>query len=133
MPDEANDQPNRTRSRWIRDCVVVFGLLMALSLVLVYVIAGRHQHSLISPPHSGVTLQEFQAQRGSIIDREHVAVAAAYGGEVVVVTGKLSPRWMLPSGPPIYVFDGANGILIDWTSDSGDDDRFKSAWGDVLK
>ena len=48
------------------------------------------------------------------------------GGQTfVVMHGPLAG--LVPSGPPVYVFD-STGRLVDWTTDSGDDPRFQGKW-----
>ena len=45
----------------------------------------------------------------------------------LVLYGPLPSDWSNPSGPPVYVFDTA-GVLVDWTSDIGDDKAFCGRW-----
>ena len=47
------------------------------------------------------------------------------GRTFVVMHGPLAG--LVPSGPPVYVFD-STGRLVDWTTDSGDDPRFQDQW-----
>jgi hypothetical protein len=47
--------------------------------------------------------------------------------EFIEFHGPLQPKAALPSGPPAYVFD-ETGSLVDWTSDLGDDPRFRERW-----
>ena len=44
------------------------------------------------------------------------------------VVGPWPPFYLIPSGPPVYIFDEA-GVLVDWTSDVGDDPDFSRTWG----
>ena len=47
------------------------------------------------------------------------------GADYLLATGRA--RGLLASGPSGYVFDRA-GRLVDWSSDVGDDPRFRDRW-----
>jgi hypothetical protein len=74
------------------------------------------------PPASVATFPAFVEWRRSPRDIE---VIRQGGGEYLLATAR--GGGLLPSGPAGYVFD-RSGRLVDWSSDIGDDPRFRDKW-----
>ena len=86
----------------------------------VFIWAMDDYGSKIAPPEKEVSLETFYAE-GPLVSRTEVY---RHEGQVfTVLTGKipdgLSSMIVLPSGPPVYLFD-AEEKLSTWISDSGE-------------
>jgi hypothetical protein len=80
-----------------------------------------HERRKLTPSADLTLATFFDWQPG-----EHYSTVVNAGSKQrLIVYG--DTKGLLPSGPSAYVFDRA-GDLIDWTSDEGDDRRFKERW-----
>ena len=108
--------------RSVKRCLVWFVAAIALCIagVGVLVWAMEDYGKSIAPPGNEADLETFLAEGPRVFRTEKYL----HEGRVfTVVTGKipdgLSSWIVLPSGPPVYLFDDA-GKLSDWVSDSGE-------------
>lgn len=76
-----------------------------------------------NPPHKNATIQEVETNLcANLIITDKIINTETYKiGEGPLLL------WTMPSGPPMYIFN-KEGILIDYTIDSGDDPEFKDKW-----
>jgi hypothetical protein len=95
-------------------------------LLLGYVALIRFDIWSTNPGKNGRTLDGFLA---SMPKPQKVELINTATQSFVFVTGVYPRFWWItvPSGPPCYVF-ATNGVLIEWTSDIGDDDAFMKRW-----
>ena len=71
------------------------------------------------------TVQNLEQYLGWQTGHRRAELQESGGQTFVVMHGPLAS--LVPSGPPVYVFD-STGRLVDWTTDSGDDPRFHEKW-----
>lgn len=107
-------------------------LLLGLPVLLAaYVAICLFDRSTTNPGRKGQSIDGFlQSKRTP----QKIERAEKENQQYLVVTGRMTPLWFItiPSGAPCYVFD-ANGRLIDWTADEGDDPRFHERWPSSLR
>jgi hypothetical protein len=84
-------------------------------------------HSVTSNPGEARTYRAYRAKLPAPKSAERWV---RDGTNYVAVYGPIRAKLALPSGLPVYVFD-ADGNMVDWTLDSGDDGRFQKAWSRI--
>ena len=78
----------------------------------------------IAPDENAQHLKEFLESMPLI---EGIYSRQSGGTTYLQVEGTL-PSWLLlPSAPPMYIFD-TTGKLVDWTGDYGEDPAFRRRW-----
>ena len=107
-----------------KNALVVVALVVCFLGAIVY--SECRRGLLVRPPEGVKYLDEFLAVRPNVQEIQEFL----YEGEsYVLVTGDVANVLLsLPSGPPVYIFDGGGG-LIDWTPDLGDSPSFVKKWG----
>jgi hypothetical protein len=103
--------------------------IYALSIVAAfagYIGLVTYDLSSTAPGETGQKLDGFLQTHQSL---RKINLMNASGSNVLFVAGSFTRlSWLtLPSGPPCHVFS-EQGELLDWTSDEGDDSRFRRRW-----
>jgi hypothetical protein len=110
-----------------RSTIVGIGALILAACILLGAVEIEHRRwmqSIRVPEHAGSILDAVR----SVSDRAGIFRVNAGAEHYIKVVGTPKPGvFVLPSGPPIYIFD-RNGSLVDWTPDSGEDPEFQRAW-----
>jgi hypothetical protein len=96
-------------------------IIVAL-LVVGWVTTERLLRWRTMPPPSVTNFSAFAKWKHTPRDIE---VIQQSGADYLLATG--TGGGVLPSGPSGYVFD-RSGRLVDWSSDIGDDPRFRDKW-----
>ena len=106
-------------------------LLGFVALAAVYFAVVLFDRSTTKPGTRGQSIDGFLQSKRTTQKMERLEKE---NQQYIFVTGRMTPLWFvtIPSGPPCYVFD-ANGQLIDWTVDVGDDPRFQEKWPSSLR
>jgi hypothetical protein len=97
--------------------IIIFVLLVVTWLTAEWLLKRR-----TVPPRTVNDLASFLQWRES---PRRIEVFERVGNEYLIATGPGGAA--LPSGPSGYVFD-RSGRLVDWSSDMGDDWRFRDKW-----
>lgn len=108
--------PFRLRSRlWtiLVVCLVIVGLTVVHTIVFPSATVSAEAHTFSGYMNSMPTPRNLR-----LVETQHGVMLIAIG----------PPARLLPSGPPVYVFN-QGGILVDWCHDIGDSSRFKERWG----
>lgn len=98
-------------------------MLALVAGLAAYFAAVEHYYAGVAP-REGETLAEL-SQRTEI---GRVLRAQRDGAAVYFVYGDVPPSYVLSSGAPVYVID-AEGRVVDWISDSGDQPTPMANWG----
>jgi hypothetical protein len=108
----------------IKKVTIATALLVCLLAFWIY--SERKSASAVRPPEGATNLAAFLAARPQPIQIRRFT----HDGKMrVEVVGKpVASLLSLPSGPPAYIFN-ESGILVDWTSDLGDNPSFIAKWG----
>jgi hypothetical protein len=93
--------------------VLLIGVWIGIEAVL---------HRGISPEGRAETLTQYLQWRPA---DDHFATTNVAGESYVIAYGRYAGT--LPSGPSAYIF-AANGELVDWSRDIGDDPEFHRKW-----
>jgi hypothetical protein len=103
----------------------VFALLAAA-----WVRAEKRYDKLVRPSKGVNTIQEFLRVRPNYERIRKFPVDGRTYFEIVgrLPTDRLVIDFVLPSGPPAYVFDD-RGLMVDWCGDIGENKAFERRWG----
>jgi hypothetical protein len=115
-------EPSATSS-WT-GLLVGLGCVLAVILALFVVMAVLIAHWKESVAPGGDTLAECLQK---MPEPARTEVFTQDGQDYLLLQGESQAFPRFPSGPPMYVFD-RTGRLVDWTTDSGDDDAFWKRW-----
>ena len=99
-------------------------MLVILGLPLAFWIGCEVFHMQTSNPRGASSYREY---RDRLPPPRWAEKMEKDGKTYFAAAGPIRAPLALPSGPPVCVFD-ANGIMVDWTVDEGDDGRFQKAW-----
>ena len=107
-----------------RDKLLLVSVLLTMALVPILGLAALRFlfGPIAAPPASVRTLDDYLAWRPKTTPMFRLTVGDE---EFIKIYGPTTG--FLNSGPPGYVLD-QSGKLVDWTSDSGDDDEFNQKW-----
>jgi len=98
------------------------GIIVLVLLVATWLTAEWLLQRRTVPPASVTDFASFVHWRQS---PRRIEVVQQGGAEYLITTGPAGG--VVPSGPSAYVFD-RSGRLVDWSSDMGDDPRFRDKW-----
>ena len=113
----------------INQKTVEITLYAVLAGILLYMLApelyGRFYYipKKFKPPHEHASIKEIEANVGSQL----LLTSRKMNNEMLQIGEGPLLFWTWSSGPPMYIFN-KDGILIDYTTDSGDDRDFKEKW-----
>ncbi|QDU54518.1 hypothetical protein [Aeoliella mucimassa] len=109
----------------LRRLLQSIGWLIALVLAMwLWVHSTQQYYASIAPSMPGLRYSVFREQHEPA---SNYVLTDSAGNKYLESIAPLPPMWMLPSGAPAYVFD-AKGVLVTWTSDSGDDPTYQQRW-----
>jgi hypothetical protein len=117
--------PKRAARRWLRSTLwEVLALVGCFAVYLALDLATSYREA---PPSAGCTVAELQRKIGP---PHRLAIIDMPDGKRLVWLGD-TPRWIIRSGPPCYVFDD-RGRLLEWCAETGEgghvDQLTRAAW-----
>jgi len=118
----------RTTKMKIARAIVWTPIILLLAMILTWLASEFRYAARICPTGKADTYHDYRQKmnaprRGNLLEKD--------GQQYYALFGKVDAWFALPSGPPVYVFD-TNGVMVDWTSDSGEDPEFTRTWTDRL-
>jgi hypothetical protein len=112
--------PGAKIGRAVLLAIRVMALLAAM--LAIQVLASVSYYRTIAP-QDGTSMLEL-SRSGHLAS---VKKANDQRGVFYLATGRAQPSYVLPSGPPVYVFN-SSGTLIEWMRDSGRQQETTAAW-----
>lgn len=101
-------------------------ILILCTFVAVWAVSDYVSYKQVMPPVESGGIREFLDHSSNPFELYSFTLN---GVDFFEVIGTSRPRLLsIPSGPPIYIFDRA-GRFVEWSRDSGDDERFSKRWG----
>ena len=108
--------------------LVVFGIALVVFAFIAWSIFCLTQYVKELEPPEGASLDEFLASKTNVCCVPTIEVDGQTHTVVILrVETTFWKPFVVPSGPPVYVFD-ADKNLVDWCHDIGDDPYFMKKW-----
>lgn len=107
---------------WFRLLQLIHTLLLFWFCLTLYLACDFKAINDITPDPGLYTYEDFVADG---LKAANILISPEHGKKYLIVGEQHAT--LLSSGPPIYVFS-EQGILIDFTADSGDDPHFMEKW-----